>query len=285
MTTTPILGITEVAANVNQKEVVINNGFVAVENATQAASSITITGTLRTLSAAEYTGAHDFIIANTVTAQATLQVPATQRSFQVDNSVNPTYGVVVKHAGTVGNTVTVPAAVLGEIATDGTNVRTPSSFGAVVAGVSSVNSRTGAVTLGATDLLAINAGKIIGNPGTAAAASSEITIGFDLALSTAGTLTHAPSISTITAAGSNQATGTTLTSTFNVVNAGSATPHVRLRSSPTTPQSVRNQMGASLTVWPASGAQINALGTNSAAVVPNNGEALFLPTSTIQWSA
>jgi hypothetical protein len=181
MTYTPILNILEVAAAVDQKEVPINNGFVRLEDATQATASITITGTARTLTTDEFTTAYSFRVANSVTATATLQVPATERAFAVDNRQNATYGVVLKHPGTAGATVTIPPGVIGQLITDGTNIATPANISGV-SGVASVNSRTGTVTLGPTDLRAVTAKRLIGNSGTASGASEEIALGNGFAL-------------------------------------------------------------------------------------------------------
>lgn len=208
MSTTDNLAITEVAANVDQKEVVINAGFAQIDNATQKTLAVTFTSNARTLTAGEFTNNFNFRVGTTLSATGTLTLPASMRKFAVDNRANPTHGVVIKTPGSTAATVTVPAAVLTEIVNDGTNIIAPSSVGAVAAGVASVNSRTGAVSLGVSDILAVNAGRIIGNGGTAAAVAAEITIGSGLTLSTGNTLSASVSGGfPITAAGATQSVG------------------------------------------------------------------------------
>lgn len=86
MTTTPILGITEVAQSQSNKELTINDAIRALENATQNLRSAVATATTN-LSAANFTG--NFYHRFTGTPGAwTLNVPATERAFYVENDTD-----------------------------------------------------------------------------------------------------------------------------------------------------------------------------------------------------
>lgn len=99
MTTTPILGITEVAQSQSNKELTINDAIRALENATQKKRSAVATAPTN-LSAANYTGYfyHEF----TGTPGAwTLNVPATERAFYVLNNTDGLATVQVTGGGGV----------------------------------------------------------------------------------------------------------------------------------------------------------------------------------------
>ena len=123
MTTTPILVITEVASNQNQKETTINNMVIALEDAGNNALAITFTANARTLSSAEFTRYAVFRGSNQ-SAAATLTVPATKRLFIVSNG-NATYAINV--TGTAMATVSVPVSSSLLLFCDGTELRTLSS--------------------------------------------------------------------------------------------------------------------------------------------------------------
>ncbi|MGE4043598.1 MAG: hypothetical protein AB7F35_02000 [Acetobacteraceae bacterium] len=129
MATTPILGISELASNQNQKEITINNMIVALEAAGNAVLAVSFTANAKTLSASDYTRYVCFTASNQ-TATATLIVPLTQRLFLVHNA-NATYDIVV--GAVTGSTVTVPPASLRLIYCDGTDCIT------VTAAVASVS--------------------------------------------------------------------------------------------------------------------------------------------------
>ena len=141
MAMTPILGITELASNQNQKEITINNMVVALEAAGNAVLNFIFTANAKTLSASDYTQYVCFT-ASTQTATATLTVPLTRRLFLVHNG-NATYDIVV--GGTTGTTVTVPAQSMLLILCDGTNCRTLAVD--ATGAVTSVLGEVGVVTL------------------------------------------------------------------------------------------------------------------------------------------
>ena len=141
MSTTPILGIQEVAQNQNLKEVTINDGFIDLENATQASMNVTFVSNLATLTPAQFTDAVNFKC-GTLTAAATLTVPLTPRQFSVDNS-QASYSVTV--GGTSGATVIINAGSLATIISDGVNLKALQAGAST--GVSSVVGNTGSVSL------------------------------------------------------------------------------------------------------------------------------------------
>ena len=141
MATTPILGITELASNQNQKEITINNMIVALEAAGNAVLGFTFTANAKTVSASDYTRYVCFIASNQ-TATATLTVPLTKRLFLVHNG-NADYDIVV--SGTTGTTVTVPAQAMLLILCDGSDCRTLAVD--ATGAVTSVLGEVGVVTL------------------------------------------------------------------------------------------------------------------------------------------
>ncbi|GEM_PF-1509574 len=141
MAMTPILGITELASNQNQKEITINNIVVALEAAGNAVLGFSFTANAKTLSASEYTRYVGFT-ADNHTAAATLTVPLTKRLFLVHNG-NATHDMIV--GGATGATVTVPAQAMLLILCDGTDCRTLAVD--ATGAVTSVLGEVGVVTL------------------------------------------------------------------------------------------------------------------------------------------
>lgn len=143
MSDTPILGITEVAPNQNSKEASINNGFVAIENATQGMFTVTFVSNAATLSFDQFVGAFQFVTGS-AEADSTLTVPLGEpRFFFVDNS-SGSYNITA--GGASGGSVTVVAAACALIFCDGTNCKAILAGGAT-SGVASVLGDTGAITL------------------------------------------------------------------------------------------------------------------------------------------
>lgn len=89
----------------------------------------------------------------------------------------------------------------------------------------------------------------------------------------------------ITAAGSTQGTATALASFLNVVSTATALQGVRLSSSWTTgfDQTVFNQSGTAIKVYPPTGFQINELGTNAAMILADNTAVKFYQSTSTQW--
>lgn len=101
------------------------------------------------------------------------------------------------------------------------------------------------------------------------------------ALLTSGNVTVSGAITpsrngTISAAGTSQATGTTLTAEVNVITAVSAGQGVVL---PASDALILNRGTVDLKVYPPSGAQIEAYGTNTAVDITPSGSARFLRIS------
>ena len=119
MTTfTPILGIAEVAPTQVAKEVTINDGFVALENATNAIKQVTIAAADITLLAADYTGNFLFQLIGTPAGSQNFIVPNTPRFFAVWNQTG--HAQTVKTAGS-GTTVSVANSALCVLVCDAAN--------------------------------------------------------------------------------------------------------------------------------------------------------------------
>jgi len=126
MTNTPILGIVEVASNQNQIEVTINDGFVAIENATQANLAVSLaSGNAATLSNAQFRGSFMFNCSGQ-TGPATLTVPLITRVFAVNN-LDASSQITV--GGATGATAVVPVSTTAILICDGTNVLPVTSVG------------------------------------------------------------------------------------------------------------------------------------------------------------
>jgi hypothetical protein len=122
-TATPILGIQQVAANQDQKELTINDGFLALENAGNASLAVSLaTLNAATLSVAQLQSAINFSVSGQVAA-GVLTIPLQPRLFLVSNSGS--YAVQVK--GATGAAVTVNAGTVGLVLCDGTNCFTISA--------------------------------------------------------------------------------------------------------------------------------------------------------------
>ena len=152
-TATPILGIQQVAANQNQKEITINDGFLALENATNATLAVSLaTGNAATLSAAQFASAISFTCSGQ-TSGAVLTVPLVPRLFLVNNT--GTFAVAVQ--GASGTSVSAAPASMSLILCDGTNCYTISvvvtaasiANGAVMANLSGAAAPAAGTTIGA----------------------------------------------------------------------------------------------------------------------------------------
>lgn len=237
--------------------------------------------------------------AGTYTAGVGLTLTGTQ--FSLTSPVDPTLG------GT--GTTTAPSAV-GQIliATSG-NVYTPATITpgtaisvtnasgsitinntgvtSVTAGTAiSVSGATGAVTINNTGVTAI-AGT--SNQITASASTGSVTLSIPSAFTAPGSVTVTTalnkSITTgISAAGSTQGTATALTTDYNVVSTVGASQGVVLPTATAGREvTIVNRGANTLSVYPATGASIDAAATNAAVTVPVNGEISFFASSTTQW--
>jgi hypothetical protein len=116
MANTPLLGILEVAASQDQKEVTINDAIIALENAGNAVLAVTFASNAATLSAAQFKGSACFSCSGQ-SANAVLTVPLAKRLFVVNN----TGSFQVTVGGASGTTAVVAAASAGLIYCDATN--------------------------------------------------------------------------------------------------------------------------------------------------------------------
>lgn len=112
MPTTPLLGITQVTASQNNKEVTINDAIEALENATNAKLEIDFTASNTvTLTDSQTRGAFIFEGVN-ATGAATLQIPTTINSNAVNRIITVRnasgHALTVQFVGAPGTTVSVP---------------------------------------------------------------------------------------------------------------------------------------------------------------------------------
>jgi hypothetical protein len=102
-------------------------------------------------------------------------------------------------------------------------------------------------------------------------------------LTLTGYLMHSVSAS-VAAAGTVQTDATALTKTINLVTSGSLNQGIRLPSAAAGMVIyVTNASGATLKVYPSTGAQINSLGTNAAFSIGANSTVHFIAPTTTQW--
>ena len=184
MTTTPILAITEVAPNQDQKETTINDGFVKIEGSANDRLALTFTGNARTLNATEYTS-YNVFSTGTIGTTGTITVPLTKRRFSIFN-VNATASVLVK--GATGNIGTVAAGAFTDLYCDGTNVTAiTSAAGTAIANfIVSASPFLNAGTINASGqtitAATLAASSLIGNSGTAGAIPAAISLDTSLSL-------------------------------------------------------------------------------------------------------
>lgn len=116
------LGITQVAAAQNQKEVTINEADQALEDLTNLTTDIVITGSV-TLTAAQYRSGVRFRLGGTPAGAFDLRLPANERMFFVTNNSGQTATVGVDPGadGFDGTTVAVSTGKTKLVLCDGTN--------------------------------------------------------------------------------------------------------------------------------------------------------------------
>jgi hypothetical protein len=160
MTVTPILQIAEVASNQNQKEVTINDGFLGVENATQAPLTVSLSaGNTATLSAGQFVGSFAFVCSGQ-SANATLVVPLSKRFFLVRN-LDATHQVTV--GGATGATVIVAGNTSVLIFCDATNCSDCGSGSVVAGSVTSLSAGTGIALSASTGPVTVSLANIANN--------------------------------------------------------------------------------------------------------------------------
>jgi hypothetical protein len=121
MTTTPLLGIQQVAATQNQKEVTINDAILALESAGNGVTAISMSAGSVTLTATQYASGVCFECTG-ASSDVTLTVPLTARLFLVNN-LNSTGGTITV-GGATGTNVSVSVGSMVPIFCDGTNCYT-----------------------------------------------------------------------------------------------------------------------------------------------------------------
>jgi hypothetical protein len=121
MSTTPLLGIQQVAATQNQKEVTINDAVLALESAGNAFTAISMSAGSVTLTPTQYASGVCFECSGASSA-VTLTVPLTQRLFCVNN-LNSSGGTITV-GGATGANVSVAVGTMALVYCDGTNCYT-----------------------------------------------------------------------------------------------------------------------------------------------------------------
>jgi hypothetical protein len=151
----------------------------------------------------------------------------------------------------------------------------------------SVSGATGAVTITNTGVTSL-AGTA--NQITASASTGAVTLSVPSAFVAPGSIQittgHYESTSAaVSAAGTTQGTGTALTTSYNVVTTAAASSGVILPTPTVAGWSVTvvNKGANPVTVYPASGGTIEALGANTGYVLAVGGAITFKNTSTTQW--
>lgn len=189
----PLLKIPQISPTQSNKTTTINDGLVAVENATQAQIAISLASNAVSLNTAQYVGAAVFLCSGQ-TAAASLTVPASQRVFGVRNtgSFTITVGTTIAASGTVS----VAAGTTTMVQNDGTNCLQmaaggpgptgpagPAGGATLIAG-SNLGTVSGTVTtqggtisgLGTLDLAPIPPGNMIANHGTGTAVPTPVSL-------------------------------------------------------------------------------------------------------------
>jgi hypothetical protein len=125
-TTSPNLGIPEIAASQDQKEVTMNNAITALDNAMNATAAVSLaTGDAAVLTVAEFAAAGNFACSGH-TAAAVLTLPAGMaRKFSVNNLA--AFEITVGYP--TGATAIVPGDSLAALVADGAEVITGAAGG------------------------------------------------------------------------------------------------------------------------------------------------------------
>lgn len=112
MPNTPLLGITQVSASQNSKEVTINDAILALENATNAVKEVSFAASTSVLLTGLETTRAFIFVAQSATADSTLRFPNTINTIDVSRIVavrnESGHGLLVKFNTGAGSTVTIP---------------------------------------------------------------------------------------------------------------------------------------------------------------------------------
>ena len=114
--TTPILGITEISASQNQKEVTANQMVRDLEAAGNDLVTVTVTGNT-TLTGAQFNRAWLIRLTGSPASDFNLTVPANKRAFVIDNQTGRT-GTVTRGSGATVAVLTAERRLLGSDGTD-----------------------------------------------------------------------------------------------------------------------------------------------------------------------
>jgi hypothetical protein len=262
---------------------------------TAAQPNITSLGTLSTLTVSGNAnvgniGATYLVGTLSTAAQPTITAVGTLTTLSVSGNAN------IGNIGTSGLVTATGNITGGNLITGGLiTISGNATAGNLITG--GLVTATGGITAGGNILGAnINTSGVVVASGNIAGSNINASGGFYTTLSASGNVTGANVIATtyaitgvttgISAAGSTQGTATALTKAFNVVSTVSAGQGVVLPSAVAGMRiTVVNTSGATLLVYPASGAAINALATDAGYSLPTLGRLDYVAVSSTQWYA
>lgn len=272
-----------------------NNLGTLIEQAITGYATISVAG-LTTYTLTSYNGIADqarnavLEFTGALSANCTVIVPAVPKNYFVKNSTTGGFGIIVS-TGT-GSTVTIPAGQVYNIYSDGTNYYLSTNY----------NSASVAITGGTINGTSIGATTPSTGAFTTLSTTGALTYGgVTLSNSVTGTgsmvLSSAPILTTplfsaetystnssVSAAGTTQGTGTALTSDYNIVTTVAASAGVVLPTATIGRRIIVVNKGLNaLSVYPASGATIDALSANAAISIPVAGWMEFNASTTTQW--
>ena len=272
-----------------------NNLGTIIEQAITGYATISVAG-LTTYTLTSYNGISDqarnavLEFTGALSANCTVIVPAVPKNYFVKNSTTGGFGVIIS-TGT-GSTVTIPAGQVYNIYSDGTNYYLSTNY----------NSASVAITGGTINGTTIGATTPSTGAFTTLSTTGALTYGgVVLANSVTGTgsmvLSTAPILSapllasetystnaSVSAAGTTQGTGTALVSDYNIVTTVAASAGVVLPTATIGRRIIVVNKGLNaLSVYPASGAAIDALSANASISIPVSGWMEFDASSTTQW--
>ncbi|HEX4499866.1 MAG TPA: hypothetical protein VH187_01665 [Scandinavium sp.] len=146
MSGTPNLSLGHLLASQSQKDVTVNQSLDGLDQAVAGTTSLDVSaGGTFTLTSAQWLNLR-LLLTGTPSATVTIRLPINKKSYIVDNHCGQTATV----GYTSGTTVNVSASTMAWLYFDGTNALLLNTAGS--GGVSSFNTRTGAVTLTSGDV-------------------------------------------------------------------------------------------------------------------------------------
>jgi hypothetical protein len=272
-----------------------NNLGTIIEQAITGYASISVAG-LTTYTLTAFNGISDqarnavLEFTGALSANCTIITPAVPKNYFIKNSTTGGFSIIIS-TGT-GSTVTIPSGQVFNVYSDGTNYYLSTNY----------NSTSVAITGGTINGTTIGATTPSTGAFTTLSTSGALTYGgVTLSNSVTGTgsmvLSSAPILTTpllsaetystnssVSAAGTTQGTGTALVSDYNIITTVAASAGVVLPTATIGRRIIVVNRGVNtLSVYPASGASIDALSSNTAISIPVAGWMEFNASTTTQW--